>query len=159
MKKGVIIGLICGIVAVAAVSITVLLFAKPDLPQSGSLYVNDKEIADVDITIYKDYAEIPLIEMLKGVGFEVNWTSDRTAEFRSDDVKYIIDLDEVSCKKEGTTDNLLIPAPGNTIFICKESNHDIILDGVTAMCTMDFLENDVFIHIDHEKLAVYVTER
>ncbi len=166
MNKKSIVYLICGIIAITIVVtiaiisiITFLLPSKKCLPKSGSLYVNGKEIPGANVIVYPNYAEIPLTVMLNVLELKVNWTSDTTAEFMCNGQKYLLDLNEISVKKEGTVDNLLIPTPGNSVYVCKALNDDIILDDGTAASVMFFMQNEVFISIDYEKSAVYIAEK
>lgn len=159
MRKRTIVCFICGIVVMIMIASIVFISTRSSRRESGVFYVNDRKISDINVAIYKDHAEIPFVEMLKELGIDVIWTTNSTAEFICRNEKYILDLAEVSLVREGTANNLFIPTPGCTVFVCKEKNHDIILDDGTAASVIFFLQNDVLIQIDYKELAVYVAEK
>lgn len=81
--------------------------------KNGSLYINGEFVTDKNVLIYdvKQYyykdifdsspedfksSALPLTEIFKGLGFDVNWIDDNIAEISYEDKKYILNSEEFS---------------------------------------------------------------
>lgn len=163
MKKKLILILSGCLLLVAGIAGAIVLLGKPApencTPESGTLYVNGREITSENVTIYSNYADLPLTEVMKALEISVEWIDKSTAEITCNSKEYILNLVEVTLTDYGRDNNFLIPAPGDRTFHCTVLEKELVLDDNTVHSIMYAMENNISISIDHEKSIVYVTER
>ncbi len=157
MKKLILI-LSCCLLLIIGVGGTLLYFEK-STPKNGTLYVNGNEITSENVTIYRNYADLPLTEVMIALGMDVKWVDDSTAEITCNDQEYTLDLTEVTLMKYGYDTNIIIPPPGSTTFHYIVLGKEVVLDDNTVHSIMYAMKNNISINIDREKSIVYVAER
>ena len=167
MKRKLILPLACCVlVLVVGIGGAIMCFGKSErdpeikigVPHVGTLYVNSQRIATEHVVIYTAYVELPLVKILEGLGFDVEWVDDNTADITYNDKKYVLNLSEASLVEDGKTGNYIIPAPGNRTFRCKAVEKDLILDGNTVFNILYFIKR-VNIRTDRNHLIVNIFDR
>jgi len=137
-----------------------LLFKLKDLPKPGTLKINGVEIAQENVMIYSNYAELPLTKVMENLGMKVDWVDSDTAEITYEDKKYILTLSKVLLVEVGDKDNFnfIMPPPGGhqTYTVLEQ---ELLLDSGTIKSAMFLMGRDVAIRINHEEQAVYIYER
>jgi hypothetical protein len=158
MKKKWILVSTCGLLLMIATA-GVLIYIIKTTTKAGTLYVNGNEITSENVTIHSNYADLPFTEVLRGLGINIEWVDNNTAELTCNGQKYTLDLDEASLTDYGCVNNFLIPAPGSTTFNYTVLEKELVIDSNTIHSIMYAMENNVSISIDQKKSIVYVTER
>jgi hypothetical protein len=129
----------------------------------GALYVNGKKITDENVTIhympdYSSYVKMPFTEVIKALGFDVEWISDSISHIIFMDKKYVLNLEDVSLVEFGYNDNSIRPAPGGTLHF-SVMEKELILDGVTVMYVIQKMGVDISVRFDLDEAIVYITKR
>ena len=129
--------------------------------QNGTLVVNNGTAITENVVIHfkenSNYADLPFTEVLKALGFNVEWMNDNVADMTYNDIKLRLDLEEASLTKEGFNSNLIIPPPGSRTFNYKVLDNELILDSNTIHSIL-YTIRKIHISIDSENLIVYITE-
>ena len=86
-----------------------IMFLFKSSPKSGLLKMNGVVIARENVTIYSDYTELPLIEVMKSLDMDVNWLDKNNAVIMYDGKKYTLNLINVTLFEDGQDRNLLLP--------------------------------------------------
>ena len=98
-----------------------------------------------------------MTEVLKGLGYDINWVNDNTANVTRDNAKYILTIDgEASLIIENNDFNAITPPPGTTTYYCKVIEKDVLLDSLTVECVLLFMNDSVRIKVDNENEIVYI---
>ncbi len=122
-----------------------------------NLIIDGKKISSKNISILEGDAHLPLTEVLKGLGYDINWVNDNTANVTRDNAKYILTIDgEASLIIENNDFNLITPPPGTTTYYCKVIEKDVLLDSLTVECVLLFMNDSVRIKVDNENEIVYI---
>ncbi len=109
--------------------------------------------------IYRNYAVLPLCDVIKALGFEVTENGDN-ASFYCNNIKYIISITEKTLTKAGDDENYLICPPGSKHFVCELSNGDLMLDdGTVHALFYTFLDYPIEIIIDRTNNRVAVVKK
>ena len=128
MKNKLILYLACCLLLIIVIGSALIYFGK-SATKNGTLYVNGTDITSINVTIRKEkfsnpvlpfpnsfivkisdlfskgyyyHADLPLTEVLKSLGMNVEWVDDNSAEVKYNDEKYILSLAEVSLIKQGS---------------------------------------------------------
>jgi hypothetical protein len=133
--------------------------AKNDKAQTGTLFVNGKEISNEEIKFDNEYAELPLVKVLTGFGSNVEWLDNDTADIVYKGRKYSLNLKDNSLEEEENSFNLLMPPPGSTYYYCKAANREIFVDSHIIVVIMYIMGEKIDINIDYDNSIVYITER
>lgn len=157
------------LLAIGAVVCVVIYFGKSKLGadkniveevKNGTLYIHGSEITQENVTIHYienlSYADLPFTEVLKGLGFNIEWVDDNTADISYKDKKYVLDLTAVSFTEVGSNSNRF-GVPGSRMYYTI-SQKELILDSTTIQGALFLIGYDVFIDIDYDKSIVYITE-
>lgn len=80
--------------------------------------------------INKDFIELPLIEVLRGLGCTINYVDDNVTNIVVNNTLFTLETESLTLRECGDSTNLLIPPPGNKFFSCKLSDGDIWLDNI-----------------------------
>ena len=131
--------------------------------QSGTLIVNNGTAITENIVIYYiengSYADVPLIEIMKNFGIDVNWIDSDTAEVIYNDRKYILKLSDFSLIELEKEYNLLSPPLGGGKRTRKVLERELVLDSVTILYTLMDMGIRIKTDIDFDKLIVNISER
>lgn len=155
--------LIIALVILLVGGIMIFLFKKDVKSKSskGILIINDEYTIADNVTIhYKknaSYSCLPLLEIFKYLGANIDWIDVDSANVTYKGKKYILDLREVSLVESGGKMNLIFSADGwrreYTIL-----ERELILDSVTIKCAFMFMGNTIDFSYDHEISTVYANE-
>lgn len=164
MMNKIIIIISCCLVLVIGIVGAIIFFgkSKPEKDNAyvnGTLYVNGKKITNENVKIFSNYVDLPLTEVMKGVGIDVDWVNDSTAEITCNGQKYILNLAEATLTEYGDDYNLIKPAPGSTSFHYKVLEKEVVTDENTIKCILFLMKNQIYTNIDRDNSKVYVTER
>ena len=136
----------------------IILFLFKDSPKNGLLKVNGVDITQNNVVIHTDYAELPLIEVMKNLNMKIEWIDKSTAEITCKEKTYILNLSNVSLSEVGGDYNLLLPPPGgNRFYMVLEK--ELILDSHTIKSTMYQMGIRIKIDINYKEQIVYIFER
>ncbi|MBO5356298.1 MAG: hypothetical protein J6A95_00895 [Clostridia bacterium] len=139
--------------------------------QKSSLEYNGEIITSENVKIYNEdievfygetyvinvtYAHIPLMPILRHIGAKVNWITDYFAIITMKDSKYVLNLKNLTFKKIGIWQDMIIPTPGTEVFYCNAINNDIILDDTTIKSLMKQICGSCHVTIDETNLVVNV---
>ena len=128
----------------------------------AGLYVNDVEIP-CKLVFREDYAELPILAILKGLGYSVTYTDESMAEVDVDGKSYVVDLAcaSITEKEDSRQQNLIIPTPGETFFYCEARDGDIFVDQQTLRTVFMFMDVPGSVHVDfsNERAGVYKRTR
>lgn len=106
--------------------------------------------------IHRNYAELPLTEVMKNLGMNIYWIDRTTAEITYKDKLYTLNLSEVSLTEVGQNSNILLPPPGgNRCYTVLEK--ELILDSNTIKSTL--YQMGIKINIDINRKEQIVTLR
>ena len=136
----------------------IVLFLINDLPKRGVLKMNGVDITRENVIIHSNYAELPLVDIMKRLGMKVDWVDKSTAEITYKDKKYILNLSEVSLVEIGQNFNLLLPPPGGNRFYTVLEK-ELILDSNTIQSAMYLMGIKMNIDINRKEQTVYIFER
>ena len=127
-----------------------------DSPQCGLLKMNGVNITSKNVMIHRNYAELPLTEVMKNLGMNIYWIDRTTAEITYKDKLYTLNLSEVSLTEVGQNSNILLPPPGgNRCYTVLEK--ELILDSNTIKSTL--YQMGIKINIDINRKEQIVTLR
>lgn len=112
----------------------------------AELYVQGAKVASEHTFVCEDYATVSLLTALGALGFDIEWKDDRFAELTYGGREYVLDLTEKSfIEKNGTKDNVLIPAPGSDVYCFEAVERDIKLDVKFFQDVMYLLKMNVYV--------------
>lgn len=125
--------------------------------KSAALQINGETIEGITVIAHQYWAELPLLVVFQQLGGEIEWDSNHVANVTYNEKQYVLSLaDEPSLKQLGTDDDLLIPAPGGGMFVCKAITKDVVLDDTTLRCVFRWLGTHLNIDIDYENAIVSI---
>lgn len=165
MRRKLIICLIIFVSILIGIGCCVLLFCKDkDMGKDGTLNINGMDITKDHVILHNNrknnYADLPFIEILKSLGYNVVWSDDSNAVITCNEKTYILNLAEVSLKlKDGDNQNIIEPPNGVRHYRYTVLEKELILDSGTIIDAMYFMKDPIRVTIDHDKSIVYVTER
>ena len=113
--------------------------------RQASLIVNRK-LVDTEINICEDLAVLPLIRILDELGATINSIDGNELKIIYDNRAFFLNEENQTLIEEGSTINLLMPAPGSKCFICKVSNDDILMDDLSLKITLQCMGINVHVH-------------
>ena len=157
MSKRMILFLTCGILALLIGVGGTFMYIGKTASKEGTLNVNGKSLINVNVKIRRDYAELPFTEVLKGLGYNVEWLDGNTAFITYQDEKYVLNLAEVSLVKDGHNSNIIIPAPGSRGIKCEVLENELVIDS-NSLYNIMYTIKKVRISIDRDNFIVSVTE-
>ena len=163
MKKTTIIALIAWILIIAFVGVSLYFGEKPvvekDLPQIATLNIEGKTIEGMTIQIYKDYVDLPFVEMLKAFGADVNWLDGDIAEINYNGKEYILDLWEFSFmgEYEGEYINIFEMPYGTGVYRWVRDK-EVIFDISSIRMFMNAMDIEFYLDIDYDNSIVYITK-
>lgn len=110
--------------------------------------------------IYKDYAVLPLCDVITGLGFQLTWDSAEHATFCYNETEYSISIPDKTLTKTGDRSNYLICAPGSEYFVCDVVDGVLMVDDSTVACLFNsFIGYPIQISIDRTENTVTVAKR
>ena len=130
--------------------------------REGTLIVNGETVtAEKSICVYCDYADLPLISVLKALGAETVSESDDEIHMEYKNTEYVINVSEISfCKSDSESENLLTRIIGLNTFVYAESN-EIMVDSTTLQTVLSHIGENITVEtvVDEEsqKATVYLT--
>jgi len=143
--------------------ILLFLFGRPPQSpplQSGTLNVNGVDVTTENVMIRPYYAELPLTEVLKGLGMNIDWLDNDTAKITYGDKTYILKLSEVSLSEVGNSGyNVLVPAPGSKDWFYKVLDRELVFESNTIKSALSLMGIKIHIDIDSDGLIVSIVER
>ena len=124
----------------------------------AQLIVNGKTVeSKKGAKLYYNYADIPLITVIKEMGAEVIWTSDTEATIIFNGEKYLIDTSTLSlCKYDVRNENFLYKVDGSPSFVYLESK-EVFLDSTTLNFVLREMGEKVRVECDNKNLIVTIT--
>ncbi len=149
MKKSLIIFLavICLIVFVGCACTD----TSPEIPEDA-VTIDGAEI-------FRDYAVLPLCDVIKALGFELTRNGD-SASFICNDIEYVISITEKTLTKAGDNENYLICPPGNDHFVCEVENSVLMVDDNTVHALFSsFLDYPIEIIIDKNNNRIAIRKK
>ncbi len=127
--------------------------------QKGTLIVNNKTVVTENIVIHfkknANYADLPLIEVMKNLGMTVDWIDENTAEIVCEDKNYVINLSKVSLVEFEQNYNLLSPPPGGERSY-EILDKELILDSCTMKSALNQMGVKIEVVIDYTEFVVYI---
>lgn len=150
-------------------------FPKKPAARKGELFVNGVWTINVDVKVRKvavlssgvtssdenevnkeyDYhAELPLTRVLNGLGFNIKWLDDSTAEIYRIK-KYILDLEKLSFVEKGKGENFILPVAEKG-RACRVLKRELVLGEDTVRELLSGLGEEVEIDIDYQKARVSI---
>ncbi len=119
----------------------------------GTLFVEGEKVGD--ITVFSEYAVIPLCDVLSALEFELIWENEDVASFYCNDEKYVLSISERILFREGENDNYLLQAPDGKTFVCEAADGDLILDDNTLLCLFNsFIKYPICIEIESNSVII-----
>ena len=150
---------IVGLIILVIGGFIMYIVSNHSLDKNGILVINDKVTITRSVTIHtkkgKTYADLPLIEVLLGIGMSVDWVDDNIAYITYKDKKYVMNLAEASIIENGKSFNLISPPPGGKRS-CKVIDRELLLDSDTFQSfiyligetiSICFSQNESVIHL------------
>ncbi len=123
----------------------------------GKLVINGEEY-EAEFTVYQTYAELPLVTVLEGMGYNITWTSDNEATVTHNSKSYTLNLTNKSLTEAGSSKNI-IPQYGNNSYKCEIAEKNIIVDDVTLYDIMSSLGTPIRLSLDYDTLTVTITNK
>ncbi len=120
--------------------------------------LNATEAIDIPNAItYENYAALPLLDLIEILGLEITYSSEDRATFVCGETEYEILIDDKVLTKVGDNYNYLIPAPGNSNFVCDIIDGELMVDDNTVKCLFNtFLEYPIRLSVDYETNSVVI---
>lgn len=123
----------------------------------GKLVIDGIE-SDASFIIYQTYAELPLVPILEGMGYTVNWINDTEATITYNSKSFTLNLSTKSLIETGNTKNI-IPQYGNDNYKCEVKGKGIIVDDVSLYDIMYSLGTPIKLSLDYDTLTVTITKK
>ena len=185
MKKKIILCLSCGVPLLSVGLGSALMYFEKATNKNGILNVNGKDIASKNVTIRKEkfsnsvlpfpnsfiakiselfskgyyyHTDLPLTEVLKGLGMNVEWIDNNIANITLNEKNYVLDLEEVSLIETGEKFNLISSTDGGRRAY-KVLDKELILDDNTIKNALYLIGEMIDVRIDFDESVVYITER
>lgn len=117
----------------------------------------DGNVTNADVSnasVYKNISEIPLLYVIKGLGGDVV-VSDTTASITFNSRDFIFDFESVTLTEVGTENDLLLLAPGDTMFY-RQIENDVVIS--TNVVRSFFDEFDITISHNYSTAKIEVTK-
>ncbi len=130
----------------------------------GTLYIYGNEITNENVTIhyrknYSSYCELPLIEILNGLGCHLKWRDDNTALIVYGEKEYILDLSDISLMEIDSVTDLILPVDGGSLSNPVVLDNELILPDVMICNILDEMGINVYIDFDLSEPKVYITDK
>ncbi len=132
------------------------LLLRQDSPKAGKLKVDGVAITEEAVTLYPDYAMLPLIAVMESLDMDVVWLDSQRAEVICTDKNYILDLSAVTLAPMDEKTNLLLPPPGGE-RVYTVLDQELLLDDNTVKSMLYLMGLAVNIRIDYEDGVAYLT--
>ena len=130
------------IVIIVGVLVCVSVFLLANIHRHGILVINEAKIADTPTVVYaKGYSAVPVVRILKELGFEVDWQNDTTAKITGYGHECQLDLEAMTLMCPQTVDSddpdaqlvkpeidLLSLKSGENVYIKERAEHDVLVD-------------------------------
>ncbi len=160
MKSKRLLSIISGLLLAALIAIAIYfccVMTRVEQFKSAALQINGEIIDGTTVTAHRDWAELPLLVVFNQLGAEIEWDTDAIANIAFNEKQYVLSLaDERSFKQLGTDDDWLIPAPGNSMFVCEAITKDVVLDDTTLRWVFRWSGTHLNIDIDYENAIVSI---
>ncbi len=128
------------------------------LPKDSILNINVQNTTNlIYAKIHFSDIELPLIEVLKRLDFNIEWRDDNIADLTYKNQKFVLDLLKVSLCKMESKSNYITSIKGGYIF-CKIINKEIFVNSWVIQNIMYDIGEPVQINIDNENLIVTITD-
>ena len=169
MKAKYVVLTVIAVLCAALIIIGVIWFvqkqkADDTVSYQGSAYLDGELLFNENVTIHSrenssGYATLPFVELLKKLGFSVEWQDSLTAKIGYEDKYYILSLADNSNPSLTLIDddqNLLLPAPGSNCRYIKVIEKDVILDDPSINTALVFMDVDIYLlsEIDYESKSI-----
>ena len=128
---------------------------KNELCERGVLVVNGIRTTQVETKLYKTYAVVPLVEVLKALDLPVEGDAEKVTVSISNKT-FVLNVTEARFSEEGKTSNLLQPPPGIRTYYCCAENGDVFLDTVTLKNALFLAGLNIYFSVDREKGEVVI---
>lgn len=130
--------------------------------KQGILYIKGQKVENNDVTVYKDYAILPLKKILLEFDYKIQWISDTVANIADDNGTYILDIQEKTLIEEEPVIynfNFLTPPPGSIHYHCQVVDKEILIDQGTVLVIMQLMNKKISINSDFDNAIVYISDR
>ncbi len=146
MNKKYVVLIITAVLLISLVTVAMILFTNKNktISYQGSAYFDGELITKENVTIHlrknhSSYATLPFLELLKKLGFSVEWQDDSTAKIGYEDKYYILSLNKEgnpTLTKTDDDNNLLVPAPGTDCRYIEVIEKDVIMDDTSIQSAL-----------------------
>ena len=101
------------------------------------------------------YVLLPLTAIMRQLGADIQWRSDRVAQIRWNGKDYMLNTSEVSLLEDGNDRNLIIPTPGGKMHT-QAIDRELLLDHLSVKTVMLMLGTQIKIDVDHLHQSVVI---
>ncbi len=113
----------------------------------------------IDMPYYRGYVMLPFGSILESLGADVEWSSKSKAKVIFNDKVYRLNARRLSFTLEGSHDNYIIPAPGQTEIYHTSDDGVFLLDDTTSRTVVRFAMGiHLSLDVDTDKLVIYLDE-
>lgn len=130
-----------------------------ETPQEGCLMVNGYNVSDACVTIYPNYAEVPLIVVLTELGYQAEWEEGDVVTLTKADRVFTLDLQRKTIKLTGDPIKILFLSSDSENYYCQQIADDLLLDTDTLDSLMKLIKENVNISINYEEAIVTITSK
>ena len=123
---------------------------------TATVIADGKKIeSQCETVLYHDYADVPLMAVLKGLGAEVGEMSNGIAELSIDNKSYLFNSNELSLEQIGGQRGNLLFIEGGYTFVYSQGE-EIMIDTDTLYVVFRDMDLDITIKCDREKNEVLI---
>lgn len=129
-----------------------------NINSSFTLFVNNKEVFTeyVKVDHEENSVHLPLIAIVKALGYTVTWDSDTEATITCGEKIYLLNIDKVSLYEVGGNRNFLGPIYGGKIFR-EFTGNDYIVDHASMIYLLDSMRANI--SIDYDTGIISITQQ
>ena len=152
--------LFCGIIVILLFGGVFLIVHKRGVQKetyiNATVVVDGKVLVNRNAKIFGDHVELPLIDILSGIGYSVKWVDTTTAILCNGDRNIRISLEKRQVVDLNNNENILYFPAGKMYFCCYPVCDDLLLDEVTLRTLLFTMGIEVDIHIDAERAEIQI---
>lgn len=133
---------------------------------SGTLYIRGRGVTSENVTIYhkgknSSYSTLPFTEVIKGLGFIINWKDDNTAKIICDGKLFVLNLNDVTLLENGDAKNLnlLEPICGEPGSSFEVLDRELILSTPALDIAIRGMGKNIYFISDYKDSSVFLIER
>lgn len=127
--------------------------------KEADLIINGDKINADYVSVYYNYACIPLVPVIKSFGADVTWQSDTNAEILINGESYYLDITVPTLYKQGEKNNNLLYCIDGGPTIIFDSNKELIVDQYVLRSVLYDLGEDVIIKRNFNSSIIEINNR